>query len=269
MLENRGLADSHVTPYRPDVDGLRAIAVLSVIAFHFSKTALPGGYFGVDMFFVLSGYLITSIIWREISLGEFSVVRFYDRRIRRIAPALLLVLVATTVGATVLLLPMDLIGYARSLLATVAFVANVYFWRDTDYFSRLADEKPLLHMWSLGVEEQFYVLFPLLLLLVASYARKRVTTWITVTVLASLLFNVLLDRVGGALPAFYLLPARAWELGVGALIVFIPGGGVRWQTLADHTVGFRGSAEYQTWRRLLHHFYDPFPTVEHFELVSA
>jgi peptidoglycan/LPS O-acetylase OafA/YrhL len=232
MLENRGAADSHVTAYRPDVDGLRAIAVIGVIAFHLSKAALPGGYFGVDMFFVLSGYLITAIIWREIGLGEFSIVRFYDRRIRRIAPALLLVLAATTVGATLLLLPMDLIGYAKSVLATVAFVANVYFWRDTDYFSRLADEKPLLHMWSLGVEEQFYVLFPLLLFLIARYHRKWVATWITATVLASLLFSAFLVRVGGALPAFYLLPARAWELGVGALIVFIPSVRVRWTTSA-------------------------------------
>ena len=232
MLENRGLADSHVTPYRPDVDGLRAVAVLSVIAFHISKSALPGGYFGVDIFFVLSGYLITSIIWREIALGEFSIVRFYDRRIRRIAPALLLVLFASIVGAVVLLLPVDLIGYSKSLLATVAFVANVYFWRDTDYFSRLADEKPLLHMWSLGVEEQFYVIFPLLLVFIARYARKNVATWTTVIVLASLLCSAFLVRIGGALPAFYLLPPRAWELGIGALIVFLPAGGARPLSLA-------------------------------------
>ncbi len=211
---------------------MRAIAVLSVVAFHMSRAALPGGYFGVDMFFVLSGYLITSIIWREITLGEFSIVRFYDRRIRRIAPALLLVLFATTVGAVVLLLPVDLIGYSKSLLATVMFVANVYFWRDTDYFSRLADEKPLLHMWSLGVEEQFYVLFPLLLVFVARYARKRVATWTAVIVLASLLCSAFLDRLGGALPAFYLLPPRAWELGIGALIVFAPRGGVHRESTA-------------------------------------
>ncbi len=227
MLENRGAADSHVTAYRPDVDGLRAIAVIAVVAFHLSKAALPGGYFGVDMFFVLSGYLITLIIWREISLGEFSISRFYDRRIRRIAPALLLMLIFTTVAAILLLLPMDLVGYARSLLATVGFVANIYFWRDTDYFSRLADEKPLLHMWSLGVEEQFYVLFPVLLWLLARYFRKRVAICIVAVVLVSLVFNAFLVRVGGALPAFYLLPARAWELGLGAAIVFVPTGAGR------------------------------------------
>ncbi len=233
MLENRGAADSHVTAYRPDVDGLRAIAVIAVIAFHLSKAALPGGYFGVDIFFVLSGFLITSIIWREIALGDFSIARFYDRRIRRIVPALLLVLLGTTVAATLVLLPMDLIGYGRSLLATIGFAANIYFWRDTDYFSRLAEEKPLLHMWSLGVEEQFYVLFPLLLWLLARYARSRVATIISVAVLSSLLFNAFLVRVGGALPAFYLLPARAWELGAGALIVFVPSGGARWHGSAN------------------------------------
>jgi peptidoglycan/LPS O-acetylase OafA/YrhL len=218
VLENRGLADSFVTPYRPDVDGLRAIAVMSVIAFHLSQATLPGGYFGVDIFFVLSGYLITSIIWREMVLREFSLTRFYDRRIRRIMPALLVVLAVTTVASLFILLPIDLMGFGRSLLATVAFVANIYFWRDTDYFSRVAEEKPLLHIWSLGVEEQFYMLFPLLLLLIAAKARKRVAMWIGMVVIGSVLLNVFLLRIGGALPAFYLLPTRAWELAVGALI---------------------------------------------------
>src|SRR6266699_2527374 len=152
--DNRGLADSHVTRYRPDVDGLRALAVVVVIGFHLFRALLPGGYFGVDIFFVLSGYLITSIIWREIVMHEFTLARFYDRRIRRILPALLLVLLATTIGSVFVLLPLDLIGYGKSLLASLAFSANVYFWRDTFYFSRLAEEKPLLHIWSLGVEEQ-------------------------------------------------------------------------------------------------------------------
>lgn len=257
MLDNRGAADSHVTAYRPDVDGLRAIAVIAVIVFHLSKAALPGGYFGVDMFFVLSGFLITSIIWREIALGDFSIARFYDRRIRRIVPALLLVLLVTTVAATLVLLPMDLIGFGKSLLATIGFAANIYFWRDTDYFSRLAEEKPLLHMWSLGVEEQFYVLFPLLLWVLARYARRTAAIFISIAVVSSLLFSAFLIHVGGALPAFYLLPARAWELGAGAMMAFVPRDGVRWRGSAGvlsligaFLVGFgllRGAAVLPPW----------------------
>ena len=113
--------------YRPDIDGLRAIAVLSVVFFHLTRSALPGGYLGVDMFFVLSGYLITSIIWREVQDGQFSVARFYDRRIRRIMPALLFLVLLATIAASILLLPTDLVGYGKSLLATLGFVANVYF----------------------------------------------------------------------------------------------------------------------------------------------
>lgn len=218
MPYSRGHTDSHVTAYRPDVDGLRAIAVVSVILFHMSRDYLPGGYFGVDIFFVISGYLITSIVWRELDLGTFSIARFYDRRIRRIMPALLLVLLITAIVATAVLLPIDLIGFAKSLFATIAFVANVYFWRDADYFSRAAEEKPLLHIWSLGVEEQFYVLFPMLLLLLARYARGHAPTWISTLVVASFVLNVVAIQVGGASPAFYLLPTRAWQLGAGALV---------------------------------------------------
>jgi len=161
-----------------------------VIVFHLSHKLLPGGYLGVDIFFVLSGYLITSIIWREMALGEFSIVRFYDRRIRRIMPALLFVLVVTAIVAALILLPLDFVGYSKSLLATLGFSANIYFWSDTNYFARLAEEKPLLHIWSLGVEEQFYVVFPFLLLLIMRIARKRVMAFISILILASLLLNI-------------------------------------------------------------------------------
>lgn len=222
MLESRSSADSRIITYRPDVDGLRAIAVLSVIVFHLSRSILPGGYLGVDIFFVLSGYLITSIIWREIAAGDFSIARFYDRRVRRIMPALLVVLFATTIASALLLLPIDLIGFARSVFATLGFVANVYFWRDTGYFDRVAEEKPLLHLWSLGVEEQFYVLFPLLVLLLARKAKAWASISIAGLCFGSLIVNVFALKWGAFLPAFYFLPSRAWELGAGALIALIP-----------------------------------------------
>jgi peptidoglycan/LPS O-acetylase OafA/YrhL len=218
----RGSANSHAIVYRADIDGLRAIAVLSVVFFHLWRQGLSGGYLGVDMFFVLSGYLITAIIWREVQEDRFSVVRFYDRRIRRIMPALLLLLFVTTLASLVLLLPSDLVGYSRSLLATLVFSANLYFWRDTDYFSQAAEQKPLLHIWSLGVEEQFYVLFPLVLVLLARWWPRRALAAIATLTIASLAANIFAVFMGGGVPAFFLLPTRAWELGVGAVLALLP-----------------------------------------------
>jgi peptidoglycan/LPS O-acetylase OafA/YrhL len=234
-----GSADSHVIRYRADLDGLRAIAVWSVIVYHLSHSALAGGYLGVDMFFVLSGYLITSIIWREQQQGRFSVVRFYDRRVRRIMPALLALLAFTTVLAAILLLPTDLIGYGKSLLATLGFVANIYFWRDTNYFSQLAATKPLLHLWSLGVEEQFYIFFPLLLALVNRIYRKAAFGLVTGLTLVSLVADIELRAHGGSSPAFFLLPTRAWELGIGAMLALAPERAVLrgWAAEATGTAG--------------------------------
>src|ERR1017187_3936008 len=172
MQDGRGTADSHQTSYRPDIDGLRAVAVLSVIAYHLSTGVLPGGFLGVDIFFVISGYLITNVIWREAINRNFSIARFYERRVRRIMPAVLFVLIAVSAGSIALLLPIDLKGYAKSVFASLGFVANIYFWRDTNYFSQLAEEKPLLHLWSLGVEEQFYILFPLFVVLCTRWRRR-------------------------------------------------------------------------------------------------
>ncbi|MER8776382.1 acyltransferase family protein [Mesorhizobium sp. M0977] len=217
-----GSADSHLIGYRADVDGLRAIAVVSVIAFHLSRSWLPGGYLGVDIFFVLSGYLITLILWREALKGQFSIIRFYERRVRRIMPALLLLLLFTTAAAVALLLPADLIGYSKSMLATLGFAANIYFWRDTDYFSRAAEAKPLLHVWSLGVEEQFYIIFPLLIAAFARYWPRSTFPAIALLTLVSLASNCLALKVGGGSPAFFLLPTRAWELGAGALVAILP-----------------------------------------------
>jgi len=211
-------AQQDVLAYRADIDGIRAIAVLAVMAFHLSNTLLPGGYLGVDMFFVLSGYLITGIIWQEAKARDFSFLRFYQRRIRRLLPVLVLVLVVTSGLAAILLLPTDLIGYGKSLLSTLVFSANIYFWRDTTYFSRAAEQKPLLHIWSLGVEEQFYVFFPILIVLLARYFPRRAFVVVAVMVLLSFLLQIALSYIGQASPAFFLLPPRVWELGVGALL---------------------------------------------------
>jgi peptidoglycan/LPS O-acetylase OafA/YrhL len=229
MKQSAGSADSHLIGYRADIDGLRAVAVLAVVAFHAVKGVMPGGYNGVDIFFVLSGFLITGIIQRELDEGCFTVRRFYERRIRRILPALLVMMLAATAVAVAVLLPADLIGYGRSAIASLAFTANIYFWRDTDYFSRLAEEKPLLHIWSLGVEEQFYIVFPILML--ALQRRPRVAfTVVIVSTAVSLAAAILAKKIGAAVPAFYLLPTRAWELGIGAAIALAPG----WR-IADST----------------------------------
>lgn len=208
--------------YRPDIDGLRAVAVSAIIAFHLAPKTLTGGYLGVDVFFVLSGYLITSIVWNEISAERFVLVKFYEKRIRRIMPALLVVLAVTSVVASLILLPADLMSYGKSMLATLAFMANIYFWRDTNYFARGAEEKPLLHLWSLGVEEQFYVFFPLLIVMLARHWRQGALRSMTLLTLVSLGINTALNVVGGSNPAFFLLPSRAWELGAGSMLPLLP-----------------------------------------------
>lgn len=212
--------------YRPEIDGLRAISVLGVVFFHVGSPGFSGGFVGVDVFFVISGFLITRILIEENRNGDFSFLRFYERRVRRILPALYVVLAASFVAAFYLMLPNALVDFTRSLGATLLFSSNVYFWRWTDYFAPDAGLEPLLHTWSLGVEEQYYVLFPALLLLLWRFRVSRPVILIAAGTLASLVLSEVLGRIDPT-ANFYLLPSRAWQLGLGSLGAFLslrPGG---------------------------------------------
>ena len=203
--------------YRPDIDGLRAVAVLSVVLYHAGVPMLPGGFVGVDIFFVISGFLITRIIAREIADDRFSIVRFYERRTRRIFPALFVMLGVSSIVASVVLLPAEMLDFGQSLAAATLFVSNVFFWQTTDYFGGPAHLKPLLHTWSLAVEEQFYIILPLLLLVLARLSRQRTMhVLLAVTALSFVISMWAVAEKPNA--AFYLLPTRFWELMAGALL---------------------------------------------------
>jgi peptidoglycan/LPS O-acetylase OafA/YrhL len=206
--------------YRPDIDGLRAIAVLSVILFHIDKRILPGGFVGVDIFFVISGFLITRNIAHELAAGRFSIVEFYRRRVKRIAPAMLLVVAATVTAAQWLMLPEDATSTAKSAVWSLASMANVFFWRyqDMSYFATDSADVPLLHLWSLGVEEQFYIIWPPLLML--CYRRWRVRTVIVVALAGAAGSFLLAQLYFRRDPSFvyYMLPTRAGELLLGAIV---------------------------------------------------
>ncbi len=200
--------------YRADIDGLRAVAVLLVLIFHADLGVVSGGFIGVDVFFVISGYLITSIIVSEVSRGTFSWASFYERRIRRIMPALLTVIVASTVIGWFVLVPRDYMEFARSAIAAAAFYSNFYFNGQAGYFAPAAETQPLLHTWSLGVEEQFYLLAPVfILLLLGRLQRFKLAIFLTLFAL-SLAISVYGVREEWS-SAFYLLPSRAFELMIG------------------------------------------------------
>jgi peptidoglycan/LPS O-acetylase OafA/YrhL len=208
--------------YRADVDGMRAIAVLSVVGFHAFPSAVPGGFVGVDVFFVISGFLITSIISERIDCGRFSVIEFYARRARRILPALIATLIASAVLGWIILFPDEFAALQKHIVGAALFGSNVVVWRESGYFDAAAELKPLLHLWSLGVEEQFYIVFPAVLLLAYRFTR-RVPLVLGAAMLASFAANILIVSTHGA-AAFYLLPTRAWELLAGALLVYVPRG---------------------------------------------
>jgi peptidoglycan/LPS O-acetylase OafA/YrhL len=206
--------------YRREVDGLRAIAVLPVILFHAGFSVFSGGYIGVDVFFVISGYLITSILISELEQGNFSIARFYERRARRILPALFFVMAACLPFAYMWMLPTQLKDFAQSLVAVVFFASNILFWRESGYFAADAELKPLLHTWSLAVEEQYYLLFPVFLLLTWRFGRSRVFWSVVVISVASLLIAEWGWRNKPS-ANFYLAPTRAWELLAGSICAFL------------------------------------------------
>ncbi|HUD94368.1 acyltransferase family protein [Sphingobium sp.] len=215
--------------YRRDIDGLRALAILPVLLFHAHVPGFSGGYVGVDIFFVISGFLITGIIAREVDEGRFSLIRFYERRFRRILPALTLMIVAALGAAAWFYLPGDLEGVPKSALAATVFASNLWFFADTGYFAGGADVKPLLHTWSLAVEEQYYIGFPVLLMLLARFAPRWRTAVVAMIAAGSLVLCIAMQRDPTGF-AFYLLPARAWELFAGALLALgaVPSVRQRW-----------------------------------------
>lgn len=201
--------------YRPDIDGLRAVAVGAVVAFHAFPGRLPAGFVGVDVFFVISGYLITSILLRDLAVGRYSIADFYVRRVRRIFPALALVLAAVLAVGWFTLLPEEYARLGKHAAGGAAFAANLVFWAEEGYFDVAGELKPLLHLWSLGVEEQFYLIWPLLLAFV--WRRGWVVGTILAVAAASFAANLALTVAGGN-DAFFLPVARFWELMTGALL---------------------------------------------------
>lgn len=227
--------------HRPEIDGLRAVAVLPVILFHAGFSAFAGGYVGVDVFFVISGYLITSIIIKERLAGRFSLAGFYERRARRILPALFFMMAVCVPLAWWWMLPAELEDFGKSLAAVPLFVSNVLFWRTSGYFGGAGEFKPLLHTWSLGIEEQYYVVFPLIVAILLRFGLRRMVVGVALLAVMSLGLSIYLtDRL--PLANFFLLPTRAWELLAGSLLAAVGAAGLalprsRWWREAAGLIG--------------------------------
>ena len=205
--------------YRPEIDGLRALAVLPVLFFHAGFPGFSGGFVGVDIFFVISGFLITGILLKEHSEKQYSIISFYERRARRLLPALFAVLFFTSLVAFIIMPPAELLLYGKSLFATLAISANTYFQVTLNYFSVSAEYLPLLHMWSLSVEEQFYVVYPIILSLIFLRTGVKTSAAITLLLMALSFSTMLMVMANNQFSlGFYSLPTRAWELLMGALL---------------------------------------------------
>jgi peptidoglycan/LPS O-acetylase OafA/YrhL len=201
--------------YRPEIDGLRAIAVVSVILYHANQSVIRGGYIGVDIFFVLSGFLITTIIFDEKATSNFSILRFYERRARRILPALTFVVLACSILSWFSLTPFDMFDFSKSIASVGTFTSNIFFWRSNGYFEVSAEMKPMLHTWSLAVEEQYYLYFPVLALLLP--ARKSYTYALFIALSLASFMAMLIFGARDPEANFYLTHSRSWELLAGSL----------------------------------------------------
>jgi peptidoglycan/LPS O-acetylase OafA/YrhL len=209
-----------VIKYRAEIDGLRALAVVPVILFHAGFELFRGGFVGVDVFFVISGYLITTILIEDIEKNRFSFVNFYERRARRILPPLFFVMVVCVPFAWMWMLPSQIKEFSQSFIAVSLFASNILFWRESGYFAAAAEEKPLLHTWSLAVEEQYYLLFPIFLILAWRFGKNRVFWSIVIFAAISLALSEWGWRNQPS-ANFYLAPTRAWELFAGTIAAFI------------------------------------------------
>ncbi len=210
-----------IIKYRAEIDGLRALAVIPVIFFHAGFSFFSGGFVGVDVFFVISGYLITTIIIKELNNNTFSIKRFYERRARRILPALLLVILISSIISFVFLTRSELASYFKSVIATLLFFSNFYFYKTTPYFRSESDLEPLLHTWSLSIEEQFYIIFPILLLLFHNFFKKYIFLMLIFGFVASLFICQFLALYTSGILNFYFTFSRAWELALGAICAHI------------------------------------------------
>lgn len=227
--------------YRKEIDGLRSIAVIPVILFHAGFEWLSGGYIGVDVFFVISGFLITSIILKELDAGTFTITNFYERRARRILPALFLILLVTLPFAWVWLLPYELKDFGKSIIAVNLFSSNILFWLESNYFAAAAESIPLLHTWTLAVEEQFYIIFPLFMMLFWGLGKRGLALFVAILALLSLGLS---EWGWREFPEanFYLLPTRAWELMIGSLVAFYLQNKNQPQGFVNHWASFLGLA---------------------------
>lgn len=216
-----GIKISRAHKYRPDIDALRAFAVLPVVLFHAGVAGFSGGYVGVDVFFVISGYLISSILLREISAGHFSLISFYERRTRRIFPALFVMVLAVALCAVVFLPPNNVADIGKTALFTMIFGSNILFSTKTGYFDKDTVSNPLLHTWSLGVEEQFYIFVPLIIYFTFRVSQKRlVLGGVLIALFVVSLFMSIFGAALAPIASFYLIPFRAWELLTGTLLAF-------------------------------------------------